>query len=67
MNNKQYPRESFLEWEIGDISEDNANGVLEFKIQGTSDDDFFPTTVEFESENTFANSNVLLILSIGDL
>ena len=55
-----------MEWEIGDISEDNANGVLEFKIQGTSDDDFFPTTVEFESENTFVNSNVLLILIIGN-
>lgn len=57
----QYPKESFLEWEIGDVSEEQSTGVLEFKIKGESEDDFFPTSVEFESTKTFVDTNVIVV------
>lgn len=40
------------------MTNENANGILEFKVKGQSDDDFFPTSVEFESEKTFMDTNV---------
>lgn len=58
-----------MEWEIGDVTEENASGNLEFKIKGDSEDEFFPASVEFESEKTFMDVNVgmwFLIYGIGD-
>ena len=42
------------------MQEDNANGVLEFHVKGGSEDDFFPTSVEFESPRTFLDASVLV-------
>lgn len=43
---------------VGDISEENATGMLEFVVQGGMEDDFFPTSVEFESTETFLKTAV---------
>ena len=58
---------------VGDISEENATGMLEFVVQGGMEDDFFPTSVEFESTETFLKTAVgflffyyIIILCIGD-
>lgn len=40
------------------MSEENANGVLEFKIKNGQPDDFFPASVEFDSQQTFLPVNV---------
>lgn len=40
------------------MTEENASGNLEFKIKGDSEDEFFPASVEFESEKTFMDVNV---------
>ncbi|KAK8820088.1 hypothetical protein WA577_006157 [Blastocystis sp. JDR] len=61
-----YPKESFIEWEIEEMQEDNANGVLEFHVKGGSEDDFFPTSVEFESPRTFLDASVVEVLQVAD-
>ena len=43
------------------MQEDNANGVLEFHVKGGSEDDFFTTSVEFESPRTFLDASVLFV------
>lgn len=43
---------------MNDISEANANGVLEFRVKTGSEDDFFPTSVEFDSPRTFLDASV---------
>ncbi|KAM7455165.1 hypothetical protein BLSTO_04078 [Blastocystis sp. subtype 1] len=61
-----YPKESFIEWEIEEMQEDNTNGVLEFHVKGGSEDDFFPTSVEFESPRTFLDASVVEVLQVAD-
>ena len=43
---------------IGDVTEERGNGTLEFSVNGGSEDDFFPASVEFESPETFLKANV---------
>ena len=40
------------------MTEDNATGMLEFTVQGGTEDDFFPASVEFESTETFLKAAV---------
>lgn len=43
---------------MDEVSEENANGVLEFKVKTGQPDDFFPASVEFDSQQTFLEVNV---------
>ena len=43
---------------MGDVTEENATGMLEFTVQGGTEDDFFPASVEFESTETFLKTAV---------
>ena len=40
------------------MTEQNANGVLEFKVKSGQPEDFFPISVEFESQQTFLKVKV---------
>lgn len=43
---------------IGEVTEERANGTLEFSVKGGNEDDFFPASVEFDSPETFLKANV---------
>ena len=43
---------------MGNVTEENATGMLEFTVQGGTEDDFFPASVEFESAETFLKTAV---------
>ena len=44
-----------------DVTSENASGNLEFSVKGGNEDDFFPTSVEFESTETFLKVEVGLV------
>ena len=41
-----------------DVTSENGSGNLEFSVKGGNEDDFFPTSVEFESGETFLKAEV---------
>ena len=41
-----------------DVTSENGSGNLEFSVKGGTEDDFFPTSVEFESAETFLKAEV---------
>ena len=41
-----------MEWVVEDVTSENGSGNLEFSVKGGNEDDFFPTSVEFESGET---------------
>ena len=42
---------------IGDVTEERGNGTLEFSVNGGSEDDFFPASVEFVQNKVLHVSN----------
>ena len=47
-----------MEWVVEDVTSANGSGNLEFSVKGGNEDDFFPTSVEFESGETFLKAEV---------
>jgi hypothetical protein len=47
-----------LEWSIGTVSEDNANGAFEFEAQTDDEDEFFPMQVRFSKTSPFMDVDV---------
>ena len=47
-----------MEWVVEDVTSENGSGNLEFSVKGGNEDDFFPTSVEFESGETFLKAEV---------
>lgn len=47
-----------LEWTIGTVNEDNANGAFEFEAQTDDENDFFPMQVRFSKTAPFVDVNV---------
>lgn len=47
-----------MEWVVEDVTSENGSGNLEFSVKGGNEDDFFPTSVEFESAETFLKAEV---------
>ena len=41
-----------------DVTSENGSGNLEFSVKGGNEDDFFTTSVEFESGETFLKAEV---------
>lgn len=55
----QFPKESYIQWTVDEITQDKPTGILEFKIKGDNEDDFFPASVEYESDHTYMDTDVL--------
>jgi hypothetical protein len=47
-----------IDWTIGTIDEDNANGQFEFEAQATDDAEFFPMMVHFNKTKPFVDLDV---------
>jgi hypothetical protein len=47
-----------LEWSIGTVDEDNANGAFEFEAQTDDENDFFPMQVRFSRTTPWADVDV---------
>jgi len=47
-------RNGVLEWNLDLIDADNAEGSLEFKVDASDNDEFFPVSCNFTSETTWA-------------
>lgn len=47
-------RNGVLEWKLDLIDADNAEGSLEFKVDASNNDEFFPVSCNFTSETTWA-------------
>lgn len=52
-----------LEWTIGSVTEDNANGAFEFEAQADDENEFFPMQVRFSKTSPFVDVDVSSILS----
>ena len=50
-----------MEWSIDEVTEESPSGGLEFQVKAEEEGDFFPTSVEFESTETFLKTNVELV------
>jgi len=55
-----------LEWTIGTVNEDNANGAFEFEAQTDDENDFFPMQVRFSKTAPFVDVNVSLLPPTSD-
>lgn len=49
-----HKRDGVLEWTLDIVDSDNAEGSLEFKVDAADNDEFFPVSVNFSSETTWA-------------
>jgi len=47
-------RDGILEWTVGKIDGDNAEGNIELSVSSSSNDEFFPVSVNFSSPGTYA-------------
>lgn len=47
-----------IDWTIGDVDEDNANGSFEFEAQASSESEFFPMTVGFAKTRPYIDVDV---------
>jgi len=54
-------RDGVLEWQIPEVTGDNAEGSMEFTVQAGSADEFFPVSVNFSSEKTFAGLEIEVV------
>ena len=60
-------REGTFEWSNAQVSEDNAEGSLEFSVKDVgSADDFFPVTVNFTCKTTFAGISIETVVGLAD-
>lgn len=53
------PKQQRIFWSIPEVSRESGGGSLEFSIKEVDPDMFFPITVAFTSENTYANIEVV--------
>jgi hypothetical protein len=53
-----------LVWTIPSITDSNPYGTLEFLIQGSDENAFFPTTICFTSSSSFTESAILTVSSL---
>ena len=62
-----YDRKSgMMEWTVGTINEDNAEGNIEMSLQSGSADEFFPVSVNFSSSKTYAGISIDNVERVGD-
>jgi hypothetical protein len=62
-----YDRKSgVMEWTVGKVGEDNAEGNIEMSLQSGSADDFFPVSVNFSSSKTYAGIAIDSVERVGD-
>ena len=47
-----------MEWVVEDVTSENGSGNWAFSVKGGHEDDFFPTSVEVESGETFLKAEV---------
>ncbi|EMR64627.1 putative coatomer subunit delta protein [Eutypa lata UCREL1] len=55
-----------LEWTIGTVNEDNANGSFEFDAQADDENEFFPMQVRFSKTSPFIDVDVSSVLLVEE-
>ncbi|KAI1330362.1 putative coatomer subunit delta [Xylariaceae sp. FL0255] len=55
-----------LEWTIGTVTEENANGAFEFDAQADGEDEFFPMQIRFSKSSPFVDVDVSSVLLVEE-
>ncbi|KAK3834832.1 MAG: Adaptor complexes medium subunit family-domain-containing protein [Linnemannia elongata] len=55
-----------LIWQLPSIDSSNASGSLEFNCEGEDTENFFPVSVQFESERLICDVDVIAVTQVAD-
>ncbi|KAG0294462.1 Coatomer subunit delta [Linnemannia gamsii] len=59
-------QQSVLIWQLPSIDSSNASGSLEFNCEGEDTENFFPVSVQFESERLICDVDVIDVTQVAD-
>ncbi|KAF9145311.1 Coatomer subunit delta [Mortierella sp. GBA39] len=59
-------QQGVLIWQLPSIDSSNASGSLEFNCEGEDTENFFPVSVQFESERLICDVDVIAVTQVAD-